>query len=177
MGQLGRVHEADGDRLAVAQVVAARRLERVGQRVAVVQGGPAAQVGRVLPLVGRDDVGLDAHGSRDALLEVEAEQVGAGEEVVLGQLAPPGARAPAPGAWRARRGRTAPRPAARTRRRGSCPRGGSRRSCRRWPRRPCPSSVVGTCTTGIAAVVAGGREAGGVGDDAPADGDHGVARG
>ena len=38
--------------------------------------------------------------------------------------------------------------AGRTCRRGSCPRGGSRRSCRRSPRRPAPVSVVGTCTNG-----------------------------
>src|SRR5581483_12010663 len=40
--QLGGEHETDGDRLAVTEVVAPRRLQRVRERVPVVQQGAAA---------------------------------------------------------------------------------------------------------------------------------------
>ena len=46
VGQLGRVDEADGDRLAVAQVGPPAGLQRVGQGVAVVQRGPARVLAR-----------------------------------------------------------------------------------------------------------------------------------
>ena len=81
-GHLGRVHEADGHRLAVAQVVASRRLDGVGQRVAVVEDGPPAS----LTLVGRHHLGLDAHCGCDPGIGVERVEVVAGQEVVLGQL-------------------------------------------------------------------------------------------
>ena len=55
MGELGGVHETDADGLAVAQVVAAGRLERVSERVAVVQ--QRAALG--FALVVGDDRGLD----------------------------------------------------------------------------------------------------------------------
>ena len=81
-GHLGRVHEADGHRLAVAQVVASRGLDGVGQRVAVVEDGPPAP----LALIGRHHLGLDAHCGCDPLVGVEGIEVVASQEVVLGQL-------------------------------------------------------------------------------------------
>ncbi len=62
---LGRVHESDADGLAVTEVVAARGLERVRQRVAVVQ--QRAPLG--FALVVGDDCGLDLDAARDALVE------------------------------------------------------------------------------------------------------------
>ena len=67
-------------------------LQCVGERVAVVEDRPPATVGRVLALVGRHHVRLDLHRGGDAIDEVEREQVGGGQEVVLGQLALAGAQ-------------------------------------------------------------------------------------
>ena len=79
VGQFGGVHEADADRLAVAQVVPAGRLERVSERVAVVQQRPALG----FALVVSDDRGLDLDAPRDALLDRERGKVLAGEEVTF----------------------------------------------------------------------------------------------
>ena len=75
-----------------------------------------------------------------------------------------------------RRCRRAPPTAARTRRPGSCPPAGSRRSCRRWPRR---SGRAAWWRRARRARPGGtrGREPGHVGDQPAADGDHAVGAG
>ena len=82
-GDLGGVDETDRDRFAVMQVVVARGLERMGERVSVVQDRTAP----ALALVARHDVGLDAHARRDTLVERQRVEVATAEEVVLGHLA------------------------------------------------------------------------------------------
>ena len=173
----GRVGEADGDRLAVAQVVGGLDLEGVGEGVAVVQDGPTAAVARVLALVAGHHVGLDPHGRGDALVEVEGQQVGVGQEVVLGQLALARAQLAGRQAWRGRRCRRAPRPAARTRRPGSCPRAGSRPVLPPMAASTMPEQRGGHVHDRHAAVVGGGREPGHVGDEPAADGDDDVGTG
>ena len=83
-GQLGGVDHADGDGVAVPEPVALDLLDRVGERVAVVEDLPQA----ALAQVGRHDAGLDRIGALDQLAGVRA--VGAARR-------PPGRPRPAPG--------------------------------------------------------------------------------
>ena len=65
-GERSREHQADRDRLAVQQLVAPHRFERVPERVPEVERGPEAGA---LLRVGGDDVGLDRGTRRDELGE------------------------------------------------------------------------------------------------------------
>ena len=134
----GGVDQPDGDGLAVAEVVGAGGLDGVGQGVAVVEDRPSA----ALALVGRHDLGLDPDALGDLfverqVVEVLAARAGSGTSTSSPM---PDRYVRAAGADRACRDRRARPGAARTRRRGSCPRAGSHRSCRRWPRRSCPAA-------------------------------------
>ena len=82
-GQLGGEDEPDGHGLAVGELVIGGDLDRVGERVAVVEERPSA----AFALVGCHDVGLDLDAASDAFVEGQREQVVAREEVVLRHLA------------------------------------------------------------------------------------------
>ncbi|CAB4713744.1 unannotated protein [freshwater metagenome] len=66
----------------MGKLVSGSRLECMGERVAVVEDGPATR----FALVGPDDLCLDRCAPSDALGEGKPEQVVSGEEVVLRHL-------------------------------------------------------------------------------------------
>ncbi len=88
MGETCRIDETDRHSLTVGQAVVGIDLERVGQRVPVVEQGPAA----TFAFVGGDDLGLDLHAAGNAFGLAHGQQVVAGEEVVLGHLPPAAAQ-------------------------------------------------------------------------------------
>ena len=69
----------------MAQIVTARDLDRVRQRVSVVQQRPTPG----LALIRGDHLGLDAHACSNSLLERQRVQSAAAEPVVLGELTEP----------------------------------------------------------------------------------------
>jgi len=170
LGEHGREHEPDGDRLPVAEVVVTGGLQGMAQGVAVVQHRTAT----ALALVTRNHVGLDGDAPGDALVQVAVDQRFAAQEVVLGHLAQP-----------------APVLAGRQRLEHL----GVAQHCRRLPEGAHQILPLGQIDAGLPAdggvdlaqqggrhrnppnapVIHGRREAGGVCDHPPADGDHDVA--
>ena len=103
VGQMGGEHETDRDRFTVRHVVVARGLERVRERVPVVQDRTAP----ALALVGRHDVGLDA--TQRATRSSSASPAGSHlQEVILGHLAEPQRNSRVESVSRASRSQTTP---------------------------------------------------------------------
>ena len=88
--RLCRVDQPDGDRFAMAQVVAAGRLQGVGQRVAVVQHHATSR----LTLVGGHHLGFDSHRGGYAPIQRQPLEVLVAQEVVFGHLALPAEQFP-----------------------------------------------------------------------------------
>ena len=82
-GQLGGVDQTDGHRFAMAEAVAANRLQGVPEGVAVIENGPPSGLVFVLS----HHRGLDLHTAGDSRVEVQTVEVRAVQEVVLGHLA------------------------------------------------------------------------------------------